>query len=268
LTESYNSVIILFTQVQWAKTFTGGTFLMPSWTFLLLGEGPCSFSCLLSLRMKAEPYKHIAATDEGKGGMLMLEIFENANILIVSASKAVINQLGELFVKAGFSAYTCVGDVHSAKGILIETDMDLVIIDAPLPDEDAAKFAMDLAKSKSLDFSIVMLTKAGLYDQNLYQAERMGIVIYKKPLDPHLLLQTIRLLLSFKVKIKKLESKADRLEQKLQDDRLVYRAKFLLIEKLKMSEQDAHYYIEKTAMDRCVKKTKVAKELIQMYDSN
>jgi response regulator NasT len=76
------------------------------------------------------------------------------------------------------------------------------------------------------------------------------------------------LLLSFRVKIKKLESKADKLQQKLEDDRLVSRAKILLVERLKMSEQDAHHYIEKMAMDRCVKKTTIANDIIRMYEGN
>ena len=158
---------------------------------------------------------------------------ERANILVISASANVVNRLSEFFKKDGIAPPISADSAGNAKRILIETDFDLVIIDTPLPDEDGAQFAMDLARSQSFEFSIIMLTKADLYEQNLYQTERMGIVTFKKPSDPRLLLQTIRLLLSFRVKIKKLESKADRLQQKLEDIRLVDKAKFLLVEKLK-----------------------------------
>lgn len=197
----------------------------------------------------------------------MLKFDEPVNILTVSATETVVTDLNEMFLKAGFSSPVHVDCVSHAKRTLVDTDFDLVIIDSPLPDEDATQLAIDLSKSQSFDFSIMMLTQVDLYEQNLYQAERMGIVTFKKPADPHLMLQTIRLLLSFRVQIKKLESKADKLQQKLDDIRLVDKAKFLLVERLKMSEQNAHYYIEKMAMDRCVKKTKIAKELIQMYEN-
>lgn len=198
--------------------------------------------------------------------MLMLKVYAQANILIVSVSKTLVESLNRLLQKEGFEPATAVDGISKAKRILIDDDVDLIIIDVPLAEEDGTQFAIDLASNKSFDYSIIMLTKAKLYEQNLYQAERMGIVTFKKPLEAHLLIQTIRLLLSFRTKIKKLESKADKLQQKLQDDRLVSRAKIILVEHLKMSEQDAHHYIEKKAMDRCVKKTKVAMDIIHMYE--
>lgn len=200
--------------------------------------------------------------------MLMLELYKHANILIVSSSKTVVGRINEILQKEGLSPCTCVNGVSQAKRILIDTDVDLVIIDVPLATEDGIQFAIDLARSKCFDYSIIMLTKANQSDQNFYQTERMGIVTFKRPVDPHLLVQTIHLLLSFRVKIKKLESKADKLQQKLEDDRLVSRAKILLVERLKMSEQDAHHYIEKMAMDRCVKKTTIANDIIRMYEGN
>ena len=43
------------------------------------------------------------------------------------------------------------------------------------------------------------------------------------------------------------------------------RAKWLLIEELKMTEQEAHRYIEKQAMDRCVTKRVVAEQILSTY---
>lgn len=198
--------------------------------------------------------------------MLMLDFHFQDNIMIVSVSKSVTSRISELLLKEGFLSCICANGIGAAKLILIETDVELVIIDAPLPDEDATQFALDLAGSKSFDYGIILLTKANLYEQNSYQAERMGIATFKKPVDPHLLVQTIRLLLSFRGKLKNLESKADKLQKKLEDDRLINKAKFLLVEHLKMSEQDSHHYIEKRAMDSCVKKTKIANDIIRIYE--
>ena len=47
--------------------------------------------------------------------------------------------------------------------------------------------------------------------------------------------------------------------------RLVNRAKWLLIDQLKMTEADAHRYIEKQAMDSCTSKKVVAEEIIGLY---
>ena len=47
--------------------------------------------------------------------------------------------------------------------------------------------------------------------------------------------------------------------------RLVNKAKWLLISELKMSEPDAHRYVEKQAMDRCVSRRFIAEEIIKTY---
>ena len=47
---------------------------------------------------------------------------------------------------------------------------------------------------------------------------------------------------------------------------MVNRAKWLLISELKMDEPQAHHYIEKQAMDRCVPKKQIAEEIIKTYD--
>jgi len=54
-------------------------------------------------------------------------------------------------------------------------------------------------------------------------------------------------------------------EEKMEEIRLVNRAKWLLISELKMDEPLAHRYIEKQAMDRCISKREVAEEIIKTY---
>lgn len=43
------------------------------------------------------------------------------------------------------------------------------------------------------------------------------------------------------------------------------KAKWFLIEQLKMTEQEAHRYIEKQAMDRCVTKRVIAENILSTY---
>jgi len=52
-----------------------------------------------------------------------------------------------------------------------------------------------------------------------------------------------------------------------EDDLLVERAKRLLESQLQMTEQEAHRFIEKTAMDRCIKRRRVAEIIIRTYES-
>ena len=55
------------------------------------------------------------------------------------------------------------------------------------------------------------------------------------------------------------------IEEKMAEIRVVNRAKWILITELKMSEPDAHRYIEKQSMDQCISKRQIAEEIIKTY---
>ena len=62
-----------------------------------------------------------------------------------------------------------------------------------------------------------------------------------------------------------MQEKTDQLQSQLQDMKRIHKAKSLLMNQLGMSEADAHRWIEKAAMDRCVKKREIAETIIRMY---
>ena len=62
-----------------------------------------------------------------------------------------------------------------------------------------------------------------------------------------------------------MEKKNASVEEKIEEIRIVNRAKCLLIEQLKMTESEAHRYIEKQAMDRCVTRRVIAENIILTY---
>ena len=70
---------------------------------------------------------------------------------------------------------------------------------------------------------------------------------------------------SARERLRKSEKKTLSIEEKMEEIRIVNRAKWLLISELKMDEQGAHRYIEKQAMDRCISKRIVAEEIIKTY---
>lgn len=73
-------------------------------------------------------------------------------------------------------------------------------------------------------------------------------------------------LLASAERLRTLRDKTSSLQQRLDDSRIVARAKLLLISRLGMSEGDAHRYIEKTAMDSCLPRRDVAEGIIRTYE--
>ena len=55
-------------------------------------------------------------------------------------------------------------------------------------------------------------------------------------------------------------------EQKIQDIRTIDRAKCLLIQYSGMSEEQAHRYLEKQAMDRRMTRREVAEEVLRLHN--
>ena len=73
-------------------------------------------------------------------------------------------------------------------------------------------------------------------------------------------------LLAAAEKLRALRLRQTSLQQRLDDSRIVARAKLLLISRLGMSEGDAHRYIEKAAMDSCLRRRDVAEGIIRTYE--
>ena len=76
----------------------------------------------------------------------------------------------------------------------------------------------------------------------------------------------LRQLLALCARLRALRQRANILRRQLDDTRLVSRAKLLLMSRFKMSEEDAHRYIEKTAMDTGAKRREVAENIIRTYE--
>ena len=83
-----------------------------------------------------------------------------------------------------------------------------------------------------------------------------------KPTSRQTLQTALGWLVSARERLRRTETKTLTLEEKMEEIRLVNRAKWLLIERRGMDEPAAHRYIEKQAMDRCVSRRAVAEELL------
>ena len=87
----------------------------------------------------------------------------------------------------------------------------------------------------------------------------------RKPTSSTIIIQALDWMRAISKRLDKFERKTLTLEEKMSEIRIVNRAKWALIEACKMTEADAHRYIEKQAMDRCVTKREIAEGILQTY---
>ena len=151
-----------------------------------------------------------------------------------------------------------------ARRMLLEMSADIIIINTPLPDDFGVQLALDLSDSSS---GILMLVKSDLYEQVAYRVEDSGIFTLPKPNSSQMIYNAVKLLSVYAARLKKLEQKNRTMQEKMTDIRTINRAKWLLIENLNMSENDAHRYIEKQAMDTRSTRREVAEGIIRTYDN-
>lgn len=126
---------------------------------------------------------------------------------------------------------------------------------------------LTFAKSCSVtrNMSVLVVCKQEIYDQVQYQLASSGIIVLSYPIKKQLLYQAMMMLESVQIKLDQYESKITRLEQKYLELKMVDHCKLVLISNYHWSEEKAHHYIEKMAMDQAKTKLQVAKELLEEF---
>ncbi len=185
------------------------------------------------------------------------------SVLVVSASEKFNQTLPEIFDSSVYSPVNCVTAVSAAKRAISERDFDFVIINSPLPDDTGVLFAVDTVASYNT--VVLFLTKAELYPDMFDRLAEHGVFLMQKPTSRTAFQLASDWLISARERIRKTEKKTLSIEEKMNEIRTVNRAKWILISELKMTEPDAHRYIEKQAMDLCVPKSRVAEDIIKTY---
>lgn len=185
-------------------------------------------------------------------------------VLIAGANDRTFDSLRELLPPDSYEAPLRAGSAGEVKRMLLETDVDLVILNAPLRDEFGTQLALNLSRD---NLCVLMLVPAESFDAVCYKVEDEGILTLSKPVSRSGLLGAIKLLTAMRGKLRKLDRQNQALQEKMQDIRTVNRAKWLLIEIKRMTENEAHYYIEKQAMDMRLSRREVAENIIRTYDA-
>lgn len=185
------------------------------------------------------------------------------SVLIVSASENFNSSITQLFPDSKFSPVCIETSVNAAKRTIADRDYDFIVINSPLPDDAGVRFAMDLSGTKS---SVALLmVRSDVYAITYGRVAENGVYVLAKPTAKTSMLQAIDWMIATRERLRKLQKKTLSTEEKMQEIRIVNRAKWLLIENIKMSEADAHRFIEKQAMNRCVSKKEIAEEIIKTY---
>ena len=192
-----------------------------------------------------------------------MELGHTYSVLVASASSKFNESVRGLLPERLYWPVTVLKDAAGARRELLENSYDLVIVNAPLPDEFGTRLAQDICQRSAA--GVMLLVKEEHFPDIDGRLTPQGVLVLSKPMSTQLFTQTLRLLCGTRERMRGLERKNATIEEKMEEIRLINRAKWLLIEELSMTEQEAHRYIEKQAMDRCVTKRAVAEQILSTY---
>ena len=133
-------------------------------------------------------------------------------------------------------------------------------MNAPLPDEFGVDFALDV--TEKCNASILLAVPGEIYDEVLEKVTDYGILALSKPMSKGFIAKNIRFLMAFQGKLRRLEKKLEQAQEKTEEVRIVSKAKLLLIEKRGMTEDEAHRYIGKQAMDQGLSRRRIAMKIV------
>ncbi len=188
-----------------------------------------------------------------------------SSVLIVSGTEKGASVISEALTPGFFSPATVAGSGSEARRLLLSRRFDLVIINSPLPDEIGLELSIYV--SEKTYSSVILIVRGENFDTLSSRAEDYGVLTLVKPLSRQLLYQSLKLAVANRARLRLLEKENRKLQSKIEEVHVVNRAKWALIEYLKMSEDQAHHYIEKQAMDLRITMLAVAENILKTYES-
>ena len=184
-------------------------------------------------------------------------------VLIVSASDSITNSIMPLLPMTDYWPVISVRSVSEARRKIVDCEFDIVLINAPLPDDFGMRLAIDICSNSGA--GVLLLVKNDLFEEVYAKVVGYGVITLAKPTNMQMVSQNLRILCATRERMRQMEAKQATVEEKIEEIRLVNRAKWLLIESLHMTEPEAHRYIEKQSMDLRISKREVAENVIRTY---
>lgn len=186
--------------------------------------------------------------------------YDTHSVLVVTKDSKISSQISAMLIPPLFELNIAV-DFNEARRRFAERVYNIVIVD--YSDGEGVDFATDISSSLS---TILLLIPAAFFDQISYRVEIYGVLSITSPFDQFYFYNMIKVAIAVQYKVQLLSNQTIKLKNKMEEIRIVNRAKLLVMQNMSFTEEEAHHYIEKEAMDNSRKKIDIAKEIIKQYE--
>lgn len=187
-------------------------------------------------------------------------------ILLVSRKGKSKDMLVQLLESELSSQIETVYTEEDASALLEAKEFDLIIINSPLEEKTGVDLAVYAAEKHTAGVLLAVQNKyANVVAQKV---EPYGVLVVGKPIVKAFFNQAVKFAEVTTHRVQTLKEENISLQLKLEEMKVINRAKCVLIQHLSMSEVQAHKYIEKQAMDMRLPKGRVAKQILKVYEQD
>lgn len=186
------------------------------------------------------------------------------SIIIVDDEPIIRMDISEILQAEGYNVVGEAADGFSAIELCKKHNPDLVIMDIQMPILDGLKASKRISM-ENLAGGILLLTAFSSSDF-IEKAKKVGAYGYLvKPLDKKSFIPTIEMCLSKANELKQVKVNLDKMALKLNERKVIDKAKGILMEELNINEDDAYKFIRKLSMDKRCSMIEIAKTVIIGY---
>lgn len=182
-------------------------------------------------------------------------------VLVVSAAEQFPEAVKTLLPGGSFYAFDVKKSAAAARACILERYYDLIAISAPLPDETGLDFVLDITEQCSA--SILFALPREVSEDVSERLSERGILTMHKPLSKTSLGQALKFLLAIQKRMHGFREELQKAREKAEELRIVTKAKLFLMETRHMSEDEAHRFIGKQAMDQGLSRKRAAERILE-----
>jgi response regulator NasT len=184
-------------------------------------------------------------------------------VLVMSATEKSRSYFLDFLRACGYTDVSSAKDAAEAGALTDAREYDLCIVNAPLPDADGVTLALRAVRKGNSQCLLIVAEEAA--ESARAAVEPAGVFLVTKPVKRAALWNAVRSMAVAHNRMSAMREQNETLKQKLEDVKHINRAKSILITGLKMSEPQAHRFIEKQAMERRITKGEMARRVIATY---
>ena len=182
------------------------------------------------------------------------------SILTVSFSEQFAAAIKRALPAFAFRNFDVCKNAASARQLFFERYYDLVVINFPLPDETGTELVYDIAEKTNA--GILLAVPPEISGEVKDRVVDEGVMVISKPVQDAQIKHSLRFLAAVQDRMHRLEQEVLDAHEKMEELRTVSKAKSLLMAKKNMTEDEAHRYIGKEAMNNSVSRRKIAQRIL------